>query len=141
MVTLPIHYALVSYTVMGGVIDLIDARMLGLALIVFVASFAIPLLKLVGLVWCISSVLRRSRRRLRLKTKLYHLVDAVGRWSMVDPLVIACFVPVTQYNTALASRAEPAAPAFTAVVLLTVVAARAFDPRLMWDAARERGDA
>ncbi len=140
MATLPIKFDLVSYTVMGGVIDLIEVRMIGLALLVFVASFAIPFLKLAGLGWCIASVVRRSRRRLRLKTKLYHVVDAIGRWSMVDPLVLACFVPVTQYNAAMSSRAEAAAPAFTAVVLLTVIAARAFDPRLMWDVARERTD-
>ena len=140
MATLPINFSLVSYTVMGGVIDLIEVRMIGLAVLVFVASFAIPFLKLAGLGWCIASVIGRSRRRLRLKTRLYHMVDAIGRWSMVDPLVLACFVPVTQYNTAMSSRAEAAAPAFTAVVLLTVVAARVFDPRLMWDVARERGD-
>ena len=55
---------------------------------------------------------------------------------MVDPFVVACFVPVTQYNAAFTSNAEPAATYFTAVVVLTMLAAHVFDPRLMWDAAR-----
>lgn len=136
MATLPINLKQVSYTVLGGVIDLVEVRLIGLALLVFTASFAIPFLKLAGLAWCIFSAARRSQTHLKLKTKLYHAVEALGRWSMVDPLVLACFVPVTQYNTAIGGRVEPAAPAFTAVVILTVIAAKAFDPRLMWDAIR-----
>jgi paraquat-inducible protein A len=55
--------------------------------------------------------------------------------------VIACFVPVMKYNNLIYARAEPAAPAFATVVVLTMIAARAFDPRLMWDAAlRARSD-
>ena len=57
---------------------------------------------------------------------------------MVDPFVVACFVPVTQYNAAFTSSAEPAATYFTVVVVLTMLAAHVFDPRLMWDAARGR---
>ncbi len=136
MATLPIGIHQVTYTVLGGVIDLVESHLLGLAALVFCASFLIPFLKLAGLGWCIVSVLRGSTKALKAKTHLYHLVDVVGRWSMVDPLVLACFVPVTQFNAAIASRAEPAALAFTGVVYLTVVAARSFDPRLMWDPAR-----
>jgi len=42
---------------------------------------------------------------------------------------------VTQYNNLIYGRAESAAPAFAGVVILTMIAARTFDPRLMWDAA------
>jgi paraquat-inducible protein A len=136
MATLPIGLHQVTYTVLGGVIDLIDAHLMGLAALVFCASFLIPFLKLASLGWCVSSVLVRSTHALKTKTRLYRLVDVIGRWSMVDPLVLACFVPVTQFNVAISSRAEPAALAFTAVVYLTIVAARAFDPRLMWDPTR-----
>jgi paraquat-inducible protein A len=57
---------------------------------------------------------------------------------MVDPFVVACFVPVTQFNAAITSSAEPAATYFTTVVVLTMLAAHLFDPRLMWDAARSK---
>lgn len=66
------------------------------------------------------------------------MVEEIGRWSMVDPLVIACFIPVMQFNAKLYGRAGPAATAFSAVVVLTMVATRVFDPRSLWDAARRR---
>ena len=136
LATLPIGLTPTKYTVLEGVIDLAQAGLLGLALLVFCASFAIPFLKLVGLGWCMTSVLRRSARGLVFKTRLYHVVEEVGRWSMVDPFVIACFVPVMQYNSLIYGRAEAAAVPFTGVVVLTMIAARCFDPRRMWDAAR-----
>ncbi len=131
--TLPIGLTSVKYTVIQGIIDLFESKLYGLAGLVFVASFAIPFLKVVAVAWCVVSVLRRSRRRLVAKTRLYRVVDEIGRWSMVDPFVIACFVPVTQYNTLVHGSAEAAAPAFTAVVILTMIATRCFDPRLLWD--------
>jgi paraquat-inducible protein A len=102
--------------------------------LVFSASFAIPLLKMAGLSWCIVSVLHRSDRGLLGKTRAYRIIEEVGRWSMVDPLTIACFVPVLQFNGLIAGSAQAAATPFTAVVILTTLAVKAFDPRLMWDA-------
>ena len=136
--TLPINYHPLKYTVFGGVVDLVEAGLLPLALLVFTASFAIPILKLIGLGWCIASVLRRSDKRLVAKTRTYRTVEEVGRWSMVDPFVIGCFVPVMHYNSLIYGRAEPAAVPFTAVVVLTIIGAKMFDPRLMWDSARRR---
>ena len=136
--TLPINYQPLKYTVLQGVIDLGKAGLWGLAALVFTASFAIPVLKLAGLGWCVSSVLSGSRSRLLAKTRVYRVVEEIGRWSMVDPFVIGCFVPVMHYNSLIYGRAEPAATPFTAVVILTVISAKTFDPRLMWDAARSR---
>ncbi len=136
--TLPIGLTPTHYTVLQGVLDLMDAKLVGLALLVLVASFVIPLAKLAGLVWCITSVVRRSSRHLVAKTRTFAVIEEIGRWSMIDPFVIACFVPVTQYNALISGRAEAAAPAFAAVVILTTLAAHCFDPRLMWDAARPR---
>lgn len=136
--TLPINYQPLKYTVLEGVLDLLEVGLYGLAALVFTASFAIPILKLVGLGWCVQSVLTRSKSRLVAKTRVYRIVEEVGRWSMVDPFVIGCFVPVMHYNSLIYGRAEPAASPFTAVVILTVISAKTFDPRLMWDAARSR---
>ena len=136
--TLPINYQPLKYTVLQGVLDLGKAGLWGLAALVFTASFAIPVLKLAGLGWCVSSVLSGSRSRLVAKTRAYRVVEEIGRWSMVDPFVIGCFVPVMHYNSLIYGRAEPAASPFTAVVILTVISAKTFDPRLMWDAARSR---
>jgi paraquat-inducible protein A len=136
MATIPIGLEPSSYTVLEGVKDLFEARLIGLGLLVFTASFAVPLLKLGGLAWFLSPEAGRGRGVLRAKTRLYSVVEEIGRWSMVDPLVIACFVPVMQFNAKLYGRAGPAATAFSAVVVLTMLATRVFDPRRLWDAAR-----
>ncbi|UAK24287.1 paraquat-inducible protein A [Sphingomonas nostoxanthinifaciens] len=138
LATLPIHYKPTTYTVLEGVIELAQANLWDLALLVFCASFLIPFLKLAGLGWCVVSVLRRSRSHLVAKTKVYRMVEEIGRWSMVDPFVIGTFVPVMTYNAFITGRAEPAAVPFTAVVVLTMISAKTFDPRLMWDAAERR---
>lgn len=133
--TIPIDVTPTSYTVIGGVADLASSGLIGLALLVFSASFAIPLLKMAGLSWCIVSVLHRSDRVLLGKTRAYRIIEEVGRWSMVDPLTIACFVPVMHFNELIVGRAEFAATPFAAVVVLTTLASKYFDPRLLWDAA------
>ena len=136
--TLPIGLAPTHYTVLQGVVDLIRAHLLGLGLLVLTASFLIPIVKLLGLSWCVASVVRRSTASLGLKSRVYGFVEEIGRWSMIDPFVIGAFVPVMQYNDLITGRAEPAAAAFSGVVVTTMIAARCFDPRLMWDAARTR---
>ncbi|MDB5498074.1 MAG: paraquat-inducible protein [Phenylobacterium sp.] len=138
MATIPIGLEPSSYTVLEGVKDLFEARLFGLGLLVFTASFAVPLLKLGGLAWFLAAMAGRARGALRAKARLYGVVEEIGRWSMVDPLVIACFVPVMQFNAKLYGRAGPAATAFSAVVVLTMVATRVFDPRSLWDIARRR---
>ena len=131
---IPIGLTPTSYTVLGGVVDLFDSHLWGLGLLVFTASFTIPLLKMICLAWCIASALQRHPQRLVAKTRVYRIIEEVGRWSMVDPLTIACFVPVLQFNGLIAGSAQAAATPFTAVVILTTLAVKAFDPRLMWDA-------
>jgi paraquat-inducible protein A len=133
--TIPIDLTPTAYTVIGGVRDLVRSNLVGLALIVFSASFAIPLLKMAGLTWCVVSVIHRSPKRLVAKTRVYRAIAEIGRWSMVDPLTIACFVPVLHFNGLIDGRAEPAATPFAGVVILTTLAVKFFDPRQMWDAA------
>jgi paraquat-inducible protein A len=136
--TLPVGFTPTHYTVLEGVRDLLEARLFGLAFLIFCASFLIPILKLVGMSWFIVSVLRRSRRALVFRTRLYRAIEVIGRWSMIDPFVIGAFVPVMHYNNFVYARGEPAAAAFSFVVVGTMLAARSFDPRLMWDAAEGR---
>lgn len=136
--TIPIDFRPTSYTVLGGVIDLVRSHLLALAALVFTASFTIPLLKMLGLAWCASSALCGSCRFLVGKTRVYRIVEEIGRWSMVDPLTIACFVPVMQFNALIDGHAEPAVIPFSAVVILTTLAVQFFDPRKMWDGAEPK---
>ncbi len=131
--TIPINLRPTAYNILGGVIDLAGAHLYGLAGVVLVASFVIPILKLTAMAWFIYAVRSHARKAPVLKTRLFQFVDEIGRWSMVDPFTIAAFVPVVRFNSLLTARAEAAAPFFTAVVILTILAAKVFDPRLMWD--------
>jgi len=133
--TIPIEFRPTAYTVFGGIVDLSKSRLIGLALLVFCASFAIPILKMAGLSYCAVSSIRRSNKRLISKTRIYRLLEEIGRWSMIDPFTIACFIPVMDFNALLYGRAGPAATPFAAVVILTTLAVKFFDPRLMWDRA------
>jgi len=131
--TIPIELTPTAYTVVGGIIDLSKSRLLGLAVLVFCASFAIPILKMAGLSWCVLPT--RSSKLLVRKTRVYRLIEEIGRWSMVDPFTIACFAPVMHFNSLIDGRAGPAATPFAAVVILTTLAVRCFEPRGMWDRA------
>ena len=125
------------YTVFGGIVDLADAGLWGLAALVFVASFAIPLVKLTGMCWLLWSVHRGSTRALRLKTKLHHAIHEIGRWSMVDVLAIGTFVPLMQFDQIANAQAMPGMAAFLGVVIATMFSTHSFDTRLLWD-ARDR---
>ena len=122
------------YTVFGGIIDLADAGLWGLAALVFAASFAIPLLKLTGMLWLLWSVHTGSTRALRLKTKLHHVIHEIGRWSMVDILAIGTFVPLMQFDQIANAQAMPGMAAFLGVVIATMFSTHSFDTRLLWDA-------
>jgi paraquat-inducible protein A len=125
----------VPRTILAGVRELIAAGMWPLALLVFFASILVPVLKLVGLFLLLFSVGRRWRRRLLDRTRLYRLIDEVGRWSMIDIFMLSILVGLVQLGLLASVIPGPGALAFAAVVLLTMFASTSFDPRLMWDAA------
>jgi paraquat-inducible protein A len=127
-------------TIVSGVIELLHAGMWPIALLVFVASITVPVLKLVGLVYLLISVHRRSTWRLRDRTLLYRIVEGVGRWSMVDVFMIGILAALVALGNLATIAPGPGAIAFCAVVIITILAAMAFDPRLMWDISDEHND-
>ncbi len=122
-------------TILGGVVELVDQGMWPLAALVFFASVTVPMLKLFGLSWLLISTHRRSRHSLRARTQLYRIVDSVGRWSMIDVFMISILTALVRMGLVASVNPGPAAVSFCAVVVLTMLAAVSFDPRLMWDAA------
>lgn len=129
------------HTILGGAEDLVAAGLWPLALLVFVASIAVPVLKLGGLGILLVAARRGARGRLRDLARLYRLVDLVGRWSMIDIFMLATLVALVQAGVLATIAPGPGALAFAAVVVLTMLAAERFDPRLIWDAAARRGPA
>jgi paraquat-inducible protein A len=123
-------------TILGGAQELLDMGEWPLALLVFFASIAVPVLKLVGLAILLLTTHAGNGERLRDRTVLFRIVDAIGRWSMIDVFMISILVALVQFGAVATVRPGPGAMAFAAVVILTMFAAASFDPRLMWDAAR-----
>jgi paraquat-inducible protein A len=141
--TLPIMYTSSLFgsqddTIMSGVLFLWEDGSWYLALIVFVASILVPLAKIIGLAVLLVSVQLGSAWSPRQRALLYRAIESVGRWSMLDIFVVALLVTVVQLTALASVRAGPAALAFGAVVVLTMLAAQSFDPRLIWDPVRER---
>jgi paraquat-inducible protein A len=128
-------------TILGGVRELIEADMWPLAALVFFASVAVPVLKLIGLGILLISTHTGTSWGLHDRTILYRVVDAVGRWSMIDIFMESILVALVQFGQLASVYPGPGAIAFAAVVILTMLAARSFDPRLMWDSARARAGA
>lgn len=122
-----------SDTIMSGVIYFIQSGSWPIALVIFVASVFVPLLKLVILVYLLISVQRRSRWRPRDRAKLYRITEHIGRWSMVDIFVVTILVALVHLGALANIEAGFGAVYFGAVVVITMIAAMTFDPRLIWD--------
>jgi paraquat-inducible protein A len=123
-------------TILSGILYLWHGGSGGLAVIVFCASILVPLVKLFALTALALSVRLKARRWLEPRTRLYRAVDFVGRWSMLDVYVLGLLTALVQTPAVAEIRPGPAAIAFASVVVLTLLASRSFDIRLVWDAAQ-----
>jgi paraquat-inducible protein A len=120
-------------TILGGVAFLYTSGSWPLALIVLVASVMIPLGKLVALVYLLVTIQRGSVANNHDRTRLYRVVELIGRWSMLDVFVDTFTVAMVQLQPLMSVEPGPGVLFFAAVVVLTMLAAEVFDPRLIWD--------
>ncbi|HSE79357.1 MAG TPA: paraquat-inducible protein A [Alphaproteobacteria bacterium] len=127
-------------TILSGIRELFEAGMWPLALLVFFASITVPFLKLFGLIALLISVQIGARWRLRDRTVLYRVVESIGRWSMIDIFMISILVGLVRLGSIATIEPGVGATSFAAVVIITMIAATTFDPRLMWDAAGANGE-
>nr|WP_267957756.1 paraquat-inducible protein A [Halomonas zhangzhouensis] len=120
-------------TIIGGVVELIQMGSWPVATVIFVASVIVPVGKLVALSWLCLVASRSSELNAVHRTRLYRLTEFIGRWSMVDVFVVAILVALIRAGSLMSVTPGPAALAFGAVVVLTMLAAMTFDSRLIWD--------
>ena len=120
-------------TIMSGVVYLWTSGSWDLALVVFIASILVPMAKLIALIFLVVSVQMRSTWDPVQRTRMYRLVELVGRWSMLDVYVVTMLVALVQLGALATIEPGAGAMAFGAVVVLTMFAAMSFDPRLIWD--------
>ncbi len=129
-----------SDTIMSGVIYLWTSGSWPLAVIVFVASVMVPLMKILALGYLLVTVQRRSAWRPDERTRLYRMIELVGRWSMLDVFVVTLLVALVRFSSLAIMEPRAGALAFAGVVILTMFAAMSFDPRLIWDPVEEKHD-
>ncbi|MEM7176148.1 MAG: paraquat-inducible protein A [Pseudomonadota bacterium] len=120
-------------TILGGVIELAGYGSWGVAGIVFLASICIPIAKFVAITLLASAVHFGLSLSAKSLTKLYDVVEFIGRWSMIDIFVVAILSALVQLGFIASLSPGPAAACFATSVAFTMLSARAFDPRLLWD--------
>ncbi len=124
-------------TILSGVKHLIHGGLWPLAALVFFASVAVPMLKLVGMALLIITTKMGSSWRLRDRTLLYRIIEGIGRWSMIDIFMISILVGLVKLGQVATIEPGVGAVSFAAVVIITMIASELFDPKLMWDAAEQ----
>ncbi|MEO5882199.1 MAG: paraquat-inducible protein A [Caldimonas sp.] len=122
-----------EHTLIGGILELWGDGSWGLSIIVFIASIAVPVLK-IGVLGLLAWTSRHAPAWRRLeRAKLYRLIEAVGHWSMLDVYVVVLLAATIRFGPLAGVQAGPGLLAFAAVVVLTLFATYAFDPKLIWD--------
>jgi paraquat-inducible protein A len=125
-------------TILSGIQSLFVSGQVPIALLVLFASILVPVLKLLGLGLLLISVQCRWSWRPRTRTSLYRLIESIGRWSMLDIFMLVVLVALVQVGSLATVEPGLGSLAFGAVVVLTMLAAKSFDPRLIWDALEEQ---
>ncbi|MET0261786.1 MAG: paraquat-inducible protein A [Rariglobus sp.] len=121
-------------TIWSGIVELYESGLWPLALIVFAASLIIPIFKLAGLAWLMRAARRGApEHKRRSLTRLYATLDIIGRWSMLDVFLVAFLTGVVRFGAPAMVVPRSGIVAFAAAVVLTILATRAFNPRLLWD--------
>ena len=122
-----------EHTLIGGILQLWADGSWGLSVIVFIASIAVPVLK-IGVLGLLAWTSRHAPAWRRLeRAKLYRLIEAVGHWSMLDVYVVVILAATIRFGPLAGVQVGPGLLAFAAVVVLTLFATYAFDPKLIWD--------
>ena len=127
-------------TIMSGIIYFWTTGSYDLACIIFTASIGVPVFKLFSLALLALSVQFGWGAGARWRVALYRVVEFIGRWSMLDVFVVTLMVGLVRFQGLATIEAGPAAAAFAGVVIFTMLSAKSFDPRLIWDRAGANDD-
>lgn len=120
-------------TILQGVIEFWQSGSYGIALVIFIASVAVPCGKFLIIGLLLVTAQRRSRWATRERARLYRLVELVGYWSMLDVLVVAVVAALVKFQGLADIEPRAGILFFGGVVILTMLSAMQFDPRLTWD--------
>ena len=122
-----------SSTIFDGILYFIDTKSYGIAAIIFIASIMVPIFKLIVLIYLLLVVYLKKIQFARSAMKYFRIIHFIGKWSMIDIFVVALMIVMVQFGNLTSITAGPAAPSFTIVVIMTILATHSFDTRLLWD--------
>lgn len=123
----------IESTILEGVISFLDMESYFIALVIFVASVVIPMIKLVGLLFIFISLKINVKMENKTKNLIYRFIEAIGKWSMIDIYVVALLASIVQLDEIFNIKGGIAATSFALMVILTMIAANRFDTRIIWD--------
>lgn len=123
----------IEATILSGIIRLYEDGLWPLAAIVFIASLLVPLLKILGIAWLLYASRRSDPQRALRGTRLYRLLETIGRWSMLDVFLVAFLTGAVRFGRLAGVEPRAGIIAFAAAVVLTMLATRSFEPRYLWD--------
>ncbi|MWP62836.1 PqiA/YebS family transporter subunit [Gilliamella sp. Pas-s25] len=128
-------------TIMDGVIYMWQAGDIPVALVIFIASVVIPILKIISLSWLCYfalAVKRKNKHNCLKMKKLYTAVEFIGKWSMIDIFVVAVICSLVRNQQMMGVYPDIGVTFFATVVIITMIASQKFDPRLIWDRRQKR---
>ena len=125
-------------TIMGGVLDFWQHGAWDIALIIFIASIAVPGVKFVALMLLLITVHRNSLWARKERSTLYRFVELIGYWSMLDVIVVALVASLVKFQALADIEPRPGILFFGLVVVFTMLSATSFDPRLIWDNEQDK---
>jgi paraquat-inducible protein A len=118
-------------TLLGGIVMLWEHGSYPIAMIIFVASILIPVLKFLVLIYLLISVKYPIGKDKKVnKHKLYYMTEVIGPWSMIDVFVVAILAALIHLAN-IEIIAGAAATAFAISVFFTLLSAHAFNERLI----------
>ena len=123
------------HTIISGVIAFIHSKDYPLALLVFIASIFIPIMKILSLMFLMISVQFKWKWNPKKRNLIYNIVEVIGKWSMVDVFMISILMALVKLGSIMTIVAGKGATFFALVVVFTIIAASTFDVRLVWDNA------
>lgn len=120
-------------SILSGIGEFVSHGLYPIAIIIFTASIIVPLIKIIGLFVLVYKAHTGIRLKPDKNSKMYHILEFLGPWSMLDVFVVALMVAVVELGFVTSVAAGPAINYFTITVVFTMFAANSFDPRLLWD--------
>ena len=120
-------------TIVGGAVELFLHGDPLIAFIILLASVGIPVAKFLCIAFLAISITRRTRQSATARHRMYHIVEYIGRWSMIDVFVVAILSSLVQFSAVATVTPGPASLAFALSVVFTMLSAQSFDSRRIWD--------